>query len=256
MKKLVALLVAVLYLFVSCDKEEENSEKKLSPTSDQKGFCLEWTSITCSICGSTGGPLLKQFSEEAPQGAMVALHVNQPDSMRIPNSSYWAFSEDRPTGGGIPAFYVGDNKIPTDDVDAMTNLLNQGDAIAGVDIKHAMKGSSMEIETKTKFFESANGEYYLSVFVLENGIDGSDMAPQGYDQAGGGEEYNHDFVLRAEATETMGKLIASDPSENKTVSNSFNVNIEASWNDVYPVAVIWKYDPDANIKYSYVNSIR
>ena len=255
-KKLSILLSAVLLLLVACDKEDEDTEKKLSPTAAQKGFCLEWTSITCSICGSTGGPLLKQFSEEAPNGAMIALHVNQSDSMKIPNSTYWAFSDDRPTGGGIPKFYVGDDQISTSDVDAMTNLLDQGDAVAGVDIKHEIDGSSMKIDTKTKFFENSTGEYHLSVFVLEDGIDGSDSAPQGYDQAGGGADYKHNFVLRGEATDTMGELIASDPDQNKTVSKSYSINIDPSWDDVYPVAVIWKYDANANIKYSYVNSIR
>lgn len=88
---------------------------------------------------------------------------------------------------------------------------------------------------------------------MEDGIDGSDSAPQGYNQAGGGTEYTHNCVLRAEATETTGQLIATDPSLNKTVSKSFTVNIETSWKDVYPVAVIWKYDSNATIKYSYVN---
>lgn len=256
MKKIFTMLLALMVVFTACKKDDDDKKDALKPTAAQKGFCLEWTSITCGICGSTGGPLLKQYSEDAPQGAMIAVHVNQSDSMKVPSATYWAFSEDRPTGGGIPSFYVGDVKTSTSDVDAVKNLVNSGDAVAGVDISYTRSGNTMSIKTLTKFFDNAVGDYYLSVYVLEDGIDGGDNAPQGYDQAGGGADYKHNFVLRAEATPTMGEMIASNPSNGKAEAKSYTVTLDTDWDDVYPVAVIWKYDDSASVKYSYVNSIR
>ncbi len=258
MKKALLLAAAVMLIFSACKKDEENNtETELTPTAAQKGFILEWTSITCGICGSSGGPALDKFSQDGPKGAMIALHVNSSDSMKVPNNVYWAFSEDRPTGGGIPAFYAGDTKTSYSDDQAVITQINSGNAVAGVAIDYEIDGNTMSIRTRTKFFQPAQGDYRLSVFVLEDGIDGSDGAPQGYDQAGGGSDYTHNCVWRASATsEIMGELIATDPVADSKVNKNYSVQLDPEWNDVYPVAVIWKHDDQASVKYSYVNSIR
>jgi hypothetical protein len=168
MKQISIILMAFMLVFSGCKKDEETDEpEKLSPTADVKGFAIEWTSITCSICGSKGGPLLNQYAKDAPHGAIIALHVNTPDSMKIENDVHWGFAEDRPSGGGIPSFWVGDTKTTTQDDNAVKDQINSGNAVAGVDMKYKTSGSTMTVETLTKFFAQADGDYYLSVYVLE-----------------------------------------------------------------------------------------
>ena len=264
MKNLSLILVAFMLVFAACkkDKTGEEDPDALAPTAAQKGFSIEYTSTTCGICGNQGFTLSHQFAKDAPQGVMITLHVNSNSDKMANNTLSYGFNDDRPVQGGIPKFYVGDKKILPSETNAMKDLISQGDAVAGIDIKYEKDGSNMKVETLTKFFKAATGDYYLSVYILEDGIDGSSKAPQGYVQAGGkyshpNDDYKHDFVIRASSmnNNVMGEKIVSNPAQDAEISKSYTIPLDASWKDVYAVAVLWKYDASGNIKYKYVNSI-
>jgi len=168
---------------------------------------------------------------------------------------YGSFTSDRSTGGGIPSFWVGD--IKTTEPDAMTNLLSQT-PIAGIGISHTIDGSTMTVNTQVEFFEDAEGEYYLSVLVLESGIDGSSSAGS-YAQSGTSNpsSYEHDFVLRASATgnNVYGMLILTDPANGEKSDNEFTIELNSAWNNtIYPVAVLWKKDDSSTPKYKFINA--
>lgn len=234
----------------------------MNPTAAQKGFSIEYTSTTCSLCGSKGGPLLHKYADDAPNGVVIALHVNGSDPMTNNTLSY-GFSSDRPSGGGIPSFWVGNDKTATSNQTAMIDLVKSGDAVAGVDIKYSRDGNNMNVETLTKFFGAATGDYYISVYILEDGIDGSSTAPTGYVQPGASysypnDDYKHDFVMRAASNNnSMGELLVSNPAADKEISKSYTIALDPTWEKtLYAVAVIWKYDMNGTMKYTYVNSIR
>lgn len=171
------------------------------------------------------------------------------------NELYNSFKNDRTTNNSIPAFWVGD--IKTTELDEMTNLLSQT-PIAGIGITHSINGTSMTVNTQVKFFEDAEGEYYLSVLVLESGIDGSSSAGA-YAQSGSNNpsSYKHDFVLRASTVEgnAYGELILTDPVNGETLDNEFEIPLNSDWNKtVYPVAILWKKDESSVPKYKYINA--
>jgi hypothetical protein len=168
---------------------------------------------------------------------------------------YNSFASIRSTGGGIPSFWVGDLK--TKELDAMTELLSQP-PIAGIGITYSKSANSITVNTKVEFFEDAEGEYYLSVMVLESGIDGSSSAGS-YAQSGTGNpsSYKHDFVLRASATEgnVYGMLILTNPTNGEKSDNEFTIEINSAWNKtVYPVAILWKKDDSSSPKYKFINA--
>lgn len=267
MKKLAVLLFAFALIASGCSKDEEEEPdpvQALNPTAAQKGFCIEYTSTTCSICGSKGGPLLHKYSEDAPNSVVIALHVNGNSDPMANNQLSYGFSNDRPSGGGIPSFWVGDLKTSYSDQDAMNTLVASGNAIAGVDLKYNVEGGNMKVETLTKFFGTGTGDYNLSVYVLEDGIDGSSTAPAGYVQPGTSssypnDDYKHNFVIRAASmnNSVMGEKIITNPASGKEISNTYSIPLDPSWSsNVYAVAVIWKYDPNGTLEYSYVNAMR
>jgi len=264
MKKLSVILMALLLVFAACNKddEEEVDPNALNPTAAQKGFSIEYTSTTCSICGSKGGPLIFKYSKDAPNSVVIALHVNGTSDPMANNALSYGFSGDRPSGGGIPSFWVGDLKTSTNDDNAMLDLVAEGNAVAGVDVKYEISGATMTIETLTKFFAAGSGDYYLSVYVLENGIDGSSTAPTGYVQPGASysypnDDYKHNFVIRAcSAGDVMGELLTSSAAKDAEFTKKYTIAIDPTWKNTYAVAVIWKYDANATIKYSYVNAMR
>ncbi|MCF8295916.1 MAG: Omp28-related outer membrane protein [Saprospiraceae bacterium] len=257
MKKLIFFLLALMIAFASCkkDKDEDDEEKGLNPTQTQWGFTLEYTRTNCGICGSTGGPVIHSLHD---MGNVVALavHVNgSNDSMVYAN--YSGFSGDRPSGGGIPSFWVGNVKATTGDATThMTTLLGES-AIAGVDLSYTISGGKMKVKTKTKFFSAGTGDYLLSVYLLQDGVDGGTNAPPGFKQSGGAPDYIHDFILRDASTGNVyGETLATSPASGDTFEKEYEFSLGYGWvaSNCYAVAVIWQYDPSASPAHVYINS--
>ncbi len=261
MKKLTLLLLAFVLVVSACKKDEEETQDDnsgLNPTAKQKGFAINYTATWCGHCGNWGAPLIHSYAKDAPDGVAICAHASG-DPMN--NSLYNSFTQDRTTGGGIPSFWVGDDK--TTDKMAMKNLLAKGDAIAGVDISYSKDGNTMKIKTKVKFFNAGSGDYYLSVLVLEDGIDGSSSAGQykqsGTSQSYPNDDYKHDFVLRASSINgnAYGELIVSNPAKDKEISKDYSISLDAGWKNVYPVAIIWKKESSgAAPQYKFINAIK
>ena len=243
--------------FTACNKDEDDDdeEKGLSPTSEQWGFTLEYTRTNCGICGSTGGPVIHTLHD---MGNVVALaiHVNGSDDQMV-YANYGGFNGDRPSGGGIPSFWVGNDKASTSDADTyMTDLLNQGAADAGVDLSYSISGDKMKVKTKTKFFKAGTGSYLISVYLLEDGVDGGDNAGPGYKQSGGASDYIHDFILRGASMDNVyGETIATDPASNETVEKDYEFTLGSEWvsANCYAVAVIWQMDMAASPEHVFIN---
>jgi hypothetical protein len=260
MKKIVLLFfIITLISFVSCKKEDEqsteNEEATLQPEQEQRGFAINYTAYWCSPCGNWGAPLIHDYAEDAPAGAIICAHAGNDPMYNY--ALFSSFTGDRTTGGGIPSFWVGD--VETISSNAMINLLNTT-PVAGVDYEYEVKDGKMNINVKVKFFEAGTGEYYLSVIVLEDGIPGGTSAPSNYQQSGTNDpNYTHDFVLRTAATpnNAYGELIVNNPSANDEVDKSYSIDLDASWDDIYPVCIIWKKDSsNGRPYYKYINSLK
>ncbi len=261
MKKLLILLLATTLISItSCKKDDEQTEEEeqsstLNPEQQQRGFAINYTAYWCSPCGNWGAPLIHDYAEDAPTGAIICAHASNDPMYNA--ALFSTFSSDRTTGGGIPSFWVGDNS--TTSANAMINLLNT-QAIAGVDYQYEVKDNKMNVDVKVKFFEAGTGEYYLSVIVLEDGIPGGATAQANYQQHGTNDtNYTHDFVLRTAATpnDAYGEKIIDNPEIDAEVDKSYSIDLDANWNDVYPVCIIWKKDTSNGHPYfKYINSLK
>ncbi len=259
MKKLLLLTIVFTLTFGGCKKKKENDEDPLSPSQEQRGFAINYTAKWCGPCGNWGAPLIHHYADEAPDGAIICAHAAG-DPMN--NGLYSSFRNDRTTNGGIPSFWVGDTFTQSNN--AMNSLLNQS-AIAGVDYRYSIDGNTIKVDTKVKFFDNGQGDYYLSVIILEDGIPGDsstgDYAQSGTSQSYPNDDYHHDFVLRASSVqgEAYGEKITTNPSSGSEEDNSYSIDIESGWNkdNIYPVCIIWKYDSSGQYpRYKYINSLK
>ena len=260
MKKVSLLLLAFVLISVACNKDEEEKEENtttpatLNPTSTQKGFAIEYTATWCSPCGNWGAPLIHKYSVEAPKGVVISIHSSDTMCNAFLESS---FEADRPVDTGIPDFWVGDINTISDD--AMKNLLATANADAGVDVLYSKKENSMNVQVAIKFFSPDTGDYYLSVLLLEDGIDGS-IGSGAFEQSDppNPATYKHDFVLRKSVIsgEAYGELIASNPVDGKYIRKDYVLSFESSWKNIYPVAIVWKKVVGAKPEYKYINSIK
>lgn len=271
MKKLFLLLLPIAF-FASCNDDSTvevegctdpnglnynayatvDDGSCITPLQKQGAFALNYTATWCGPCGDWGAPKIHDMEESGSPVVAITAHASG-DPMFI-STLYNSFSSVRPTGGGIPSFWAGD----TDDGGPgdITSQLSQTPP-AGIEFLSARVGNEMNVKVKVVFFENVTGEYYLSVYVLEDGIDGSASSGQ-YAQNGvaNPDNYKHDFVLRAVATpdNAYGEMLASGSIAAGTgFDKTYAIPVDGTWNDVYAAVCIWKKD---GTFYSFVNSLK
>lgn len=255
-KYLIVLLPAFLFL-IACDKDEtEDGPTELVVVQEQVGFAINYTATWCGPCGDWGAPLIHDFAD-AGNGNVVAITAHASGDPMYNNSLYSSFNSDRPDGGGIPSFWVGDKS--TTKMSDMNELLSRN-PIAGVALNYSVEGSTMTVNTRTQFFSTVSGIYHLSVLLLESGIDGSSSAGD-YEQNGTAypESYAHDFVLRASSVEGLayGEKIVVDPSKGDVLDKQVSFTINANWtNSLYPVAIIWKKNSLGEPVFEFINATK
>ncbi|MCF8368493.1 MAG: Omp28-related outer membrane protein [Bacteroidales bacterium] len=252
---LVFLSLMIFSLF-SCNKKEDESPQDdgLSPVKEQWGFALNYTATWCGPCGAWGAPLIHDYAE---QGKVVAITAHASGDPMHKATLYNSFENVRTDGGGIPAFWVGDKK--TTNLGDMVTLLAETPT-AGIALQYEISGANIAVKTKTKFFDAGSGDYYLSVLVLESGIDGSSSSGA-YAQNGTSTPatYQHDFVLRASAVDgnAYGELIATDPAKDAAFTKDYTIPFDEAWdNDVYVVAILWNKDLGSTPVYKFVNAVQ
>ena len=265
MKKLTLIILAFVLVTSACEKDEEETPEPtttdleptattLEPIATQRGFAVEYTATWCEACGNWGAQRMHKYGNEAPHGALITVHALG-DPLYIP-ALYASFSKDRPVVMGFPTFWVGDAEANSDD--AMKTLLASGDADAGIDLSYEKDGNKLTVKTMTKFFSPASGDYYLSVLLCEDGIDGS-ASTGAYKQNGTSDpNYKHDYVLRASSVDgnAYGVKISSNPSDGSTVEKDYTFTLDPSWKNVYPVAIVWRKDASSSPSYKYINSYK
>lgn len=169
----------------------------MNPKEEQWAFAINYTASWCGPCGNWGVPLIHDMYDEGKTVAICAHANNDPMNNDLASS----FKKDRPTGGGIPAFWVGDTKSGSSSgINDIQNLKSQAPT-AGIDLDYELSGGKATVDVKVKFFDGGSGDYYLSTFVLESGIDGSSSAGQYNQKENSDPDFTHDFVLRASSVE-------------------------------------------------------
>ncbi len=111
-------------------------------------------------------------------------------------------------------------------------------ANAGMDL--VLNGDELQVQTKTKFFQDADGEYYLGVYIIEDLVINF--------QANQGPNAVHEKILRdAVSSGSFGELLENGSITAGTeFDHSFTKTLDANWKkeDLEIVAVIWKKEND------------
>ncbi|HRZ43401.1 MAG TPA: Omp28-related outer membrane protein [Bacteroidales bacterium] len=258
MKKILLALTAVVLLFGACKKTDDNNNNNTGITvkKEQWALAINYTATWCGYCGSWGAPLIKETGA-LPRVVAITPHASN-DPMY--NATFYSqFNAERATGGGIPSFWVNDTKTGQGDTKSAAQTATSLMPSAALGMEATRNGAVYNVKVKAEWYTAGTGEYYLSVFLLESGIDGSASAGQ-YKQSGTSDPaYTHSFVFRTCATSSLyGDMIASSPAAAYTVEKEYAINILPDWQKtVYPVAILWKYDPtSAKPNYKFVNAIK
>lgn len=254
MKKIFLFsLVASLFLF-GCGPEEGGSttpdenvgEQGLVVEKKQRSVLWYWTATWCGPCGSTGSPLFKTMLEDNVDNDMIAIDLHSSNSSRLV-PGYIDPADNQPKvalemagqlaqqirpNGYIPLFtlnneFQGNSSVQTTSVNSKITAHNSNDPVLGVAAKATADGNTITVETRTKFFEDAPGDYYISVLLLEKDV----VATQ---RVGGADDPNfgHKQVVRASVIDgemhtqkgISVNTIASDASADAVIDGEYTLN--------------------------------
>lgn len=210
------------------------------------------TATWCSNCGSWGW----QFFEDA-------LEDNNSNSILIaahPSGNLQSFEgQDLATNFsalGQPKFYLNNTDFGVNSVNLsskrqellneISTLSNQS-PVANTGLTVTRDGNTLSATSKTKFFQPASGNFFLSIFILEDHVIEN--------QSNQGPNADHRRVLRGSFEgNTFGSSIAQgEIAEDMEFDETFSTQIGSTWNadNLYFVAVLWE---EVDGKYVYVNA--
>lgn len=256
-KRLIFFFIGIVLLY-SCKKEEivpPEMPPYLEAKREQWGLVINYTASWCGPCGSWGSPTVHQLANMSPRVVAVTNHA-----YGDPMHNQWIYllmADDRQVGSGIPSFWIGDQKTYSS---TAMQLLLERTPIAGIDMKAKQHGDSIKFAYQVKFFESAQGEFYLSFWLLESGIPGGAGTGE-YQQAGTSDQnYKHDFVIRAVKDLVYGRKIVTNPTQGYTLEEISSIYVNSAWkNRLTLVCCLWRFDPQGdptnyNPRYKFVNA--
>ncbi|MFK7771322.1 MAG: Omp28-related outer membrane protein [Saprospiraceae bacterium] len=213
----------------------------------QRPLVTKIAATWCPPCGGWGWDFFENLvsDNEAKATMIVAHHDGQ-----LVTAAGDAFSSNF-NSPYQPYFYVYNDDVGASSSNATTKRTEVKDMVdveaakspvANAGMNLFLTGGQLVIDTKTKFFQEASGEYYIGVYAVEDEV-------VNY-QAGIGNNAVHEKVLRGSLTgETFGALLMDgDIAAGGEFTNSFTTGYD-DWNldHLEIVTIIWKKEGDTYV---------
>jgi thiol-disulfide isomerase/thioredoxin len=257
MKIFIYFLIPSFFI-MACQKDESiinaSQEQILQPVKEKHVLVMEQTGAWCGACPN-GARVLDSLKRKYGSSAIpFAIHVN--DVMEPDCKS--SFRSDRQYSS-FPSFFITEARISAiqstceNAVEAKLTTTIE----AASDFKVSFIGDSIDIETKTEFYENGIGNYYLAAYVLEDSIFGGSGSGS-YKQTSGSSNYYHQHVLRNSSTgnQFWGDTLTIDPTAGMVIDRKVSIYNDATWIDknLHVIIVLWKETGTTNRKYVFVNA--
>jgi hypothetical protein len=259
----IATLVLSISLLASCADKETTSilEDEVLETYDDtlktapdfnlieinKPVFFDYTSTGCPGCGSWGAPTFERLAAELGDEIVpMAIHIKYGDPMITEASEaiaanrigqrytpqLWVNNSNGTVLNGNRIDGAGSEKKLREDITAYQDQQVQ----IAIGVSTVINKNTLTVRYKTKAITELYGDYYLGLYILEDGIL--------YAQSNAATNpFEHNYVLRTSNNGGFGNLIAiSDLGLNNELDETFDFEIDASWdkNNLSATAIIWK----------------
>lgn len=219
----------------------------------QKTMITKITATWCPNCGSWGWDFFEGVIED--NGLDKAVYVGAHHSGTLDSDAGEAFSNNF-NAPYQPYFYAGNQDIGVSSGNVAAKrmetqeLINQNadnSPVANVGFEATLAGNSLTVATKTKFFQAADGDYYLGLYILEHNVIAA--------QTSNSNMASHAYVLRTAITDDIfGPQIASGmiSAGTEVTDQAFTYELNDSWavDNLTVMGVLWKKEGDT---YQFVN---
>lgn len=207
----------------------------------QQSLITKRTATWCPYCGGWGWDFFDALKTNVSDKAvLVAAHFGG-SALENPVSLAWV---NNLGGSSQPRFFV-DNELQSvnsgNQASALVVIKDKVDAnaagqpVANVGMQTSWSGSDLSVQAKTKFFQDAEGAYYLGIYLVEDGV----LA----NQAGQSGQIEHSRILRGSVTAAVfGDMLAEGSIAAGTeFDKAYTVNPAAYVVDNLDlVGVVWK----------------
>ncbi|MEM6967062.1 MAG: Omp28-related outer membrane protein [Bacteroidota bacterium] len=217
----------------------------------QRTLITKNSATWCPPCGGWGWDFFEDLVEDNEEKAVLIVSHHS-GSLMSPTSD--AFSSNL-NGFSQPRFYLNNSDqgaTPSNAADKLTDIKNMIDTnfelapVANAGLIVSQVNDDLEIAAKTEFFQDADGEYYLGVYIVENNI-------VTFQQSIGNDAVHKKVLRDAVTTETFGDLLANGTiAANTTYEATYTYTPDTEFNidEMEFVTIVWKKEND---KFQVVN---
>lgn len=228
------------------------------PPNKNLGIVNKTTATWCGPCGSWGWTLFEDIITDNHANA-ICMGTYGDAASDLVNQTAEDFYADFCQGAGWPAFNaIGINRTayaagggiyPTTtqtNVKATIDSFVTTPVVASTGYTYTIVGNALNVNTTTKFWSAANGDYYVNVYLVEDGVMNVQNGQTGV--------VAHHEVLRGGVNGTWGQnLVNGAITANQTFNKTFTYTIPAGWDKwkTKVVTMIWK---KVGSDYQFVNA--
>ena len=209
------------------------------------------TATWCSNCGSWGWDFM-ELALDAHEDEALFLGAHYSGDFE---NDLGDFIDQNFSAIGQPVFFLGneDLVVTRNNVNARLQTLSDGinqqlamSPVANTGIKVRLSGNQLQVNSKTRFFQSANGEYYLAMYVVENDILNRQASQSG--------DVEHPYVARAFMHDNPEGILISQGSvqAGTEFDESFSITSDSEWDmdNIHVYAILWEKQAS---RYIYLN---
>ena len=222
MNQYLKILIFGLLVFAGCEDEPDDFQvSKVPSTFTKKVLIEEFTGTWCAYCPD-GAHMVQNLIDEN-NSKVVGVSLHDRDAMEIAHTIYLKTTY---LNTSFPSAMV--DRVPYNGITSMNrsyweyvanNQLSQT-AVCGLAIISQVNGASAAVEVHAGFNSTLNGDYRLTVYLIEDGVTGTGY---GYDQSNAYntfsespfynlgdpiEGYEHNHTLREILSESLGDPIS------------------------------------------------
>lgn len=228
------LMLATLFVMKAVAQEVEETQRTL---------VTKRSATWCPPCGSWGWDLFEDLLGDNGEGKAVIIAAHYSGLLATTEadeitSNFGAFSQ--------PRFFVDEVDINATSsnyqtkkttIEGMVNTAYNSAPVANVGFAPVFENSAIKVDAKVKFFQAAEGEFYLGIYLIESGI-------VEY-QASIGDNAVHEKVMRGGFSDnTWGQPIANGAvaaGEEFDLSYSLSIGGVQGY-DYEVVGIIWQLE--------------
>ncbi len=223
-------------------------------TQEQRSMLTKVSATWCPPCGGWGWDMFDDLVEDNDEKALLIANHYSGDLRNPTAEAIAANFENR----GQPSFFLGsvDQNVTSSNTTARrASIKEQIDAnfellpVANAGLTAQLVDNTIEVQAQTRFFQDTEGEFYLAVYIVEDGV----IA----DQASRGNNVEHKKIMRESFSDNHFGTQLNDAgvvTQGSSFITNYSYDVPDGWviENMDLALVIWSKQADDS--YEFVNT--